>query len=238
MSSLALSLPPLAFRRVLWRFPEAWVWAVSIGCGILLLLPASTAAEGHHHGHPGPLELSRFLGHWIPMVFAMMVPLQTGQLRLVAQRSLWRRRHLAMALYLCGFVLPWAACGLIVWAGTQYLPIPPATWMVLAAAWQLTAYKRRALGACHRTRTLSPSGWPANRDCLLAGLLASRACLASCWLLMAACGAFAHGLLLMIGLTIFMWVERLADRPRQVVYATALLGLAGVMVLLQSGKHH
>ena len=233
--SATLSVP--ALRRRLWQFPEAWVWAIAIGSWMILVLPALMPVHGHHHGHHGALPLTDFLWHWLPMTLAMMAPLQAGQLRLIAHRSLWRRRHLARAIYLTSFTIPWVAFGPIVWAGSANLPLPPAIWLVLAAVWQVTPAKRWALRACHRTRPLAPTGWPANRDCLLSGLTASMACLTSCWVIMAACGALPQSLFLMLCLTVFMVVERLAHRPRLTSSALALLGLAAATAVLGATKY-
>ncbi len=44
-----------------------------------------------------------------------------------------------------------------------------AAGFIVAAAWQWTDVKRRALVACHSTVPLAPSGWRADRDAYLFG---------------------------------------------------------------------
>ncbi len=50
---------------------------------------------------------------WMLMVVAMMFPLVIGSVRTVAARSLWRRRHRAIAGFLTGYAGAWFLVGLV-----------------------------------------------------------------------------------------------------------------------------
>ena len=97
---------------------------------------------------------------------------------------------------------------------------PSAVWValafMLAAMWQTTDRRARALNACHRTWPLAPRGWRATRDCVLAGWATSTNCVAVCGPLMVACALLGHGplgLVVMVGATIVTVVERYSVRP-------------------------
>ena len=112
----------LAFtRRTLVRRPESWVYAVAAGAALVLLLSAAlpsgaASAHAHHHGASpnvaaGAGQLLAEWGGWMLMVLAMMLPVVAPDARRVAMRSLWHRRHRAMAWFLAGYLAVWAALG-------------------------------------------------------------------------------------------------------------------------------
>ena len=146
-------------RSFLWRRPEWWTIALSIVCWIFLILQPFASQLGHHHGHDAGTSYLQVL-HWQAMVAAMMLPLLIGQIRVVASRSLWRRRNWAIVLYLTGYLMPWFVYGAIAVSVLQYLrsPYTTAISLLIAALWQLTWWKRNGLIACHRTEPLAPSG--------------------------------------------------------------------------------
>ena len=187
----------------------------------------------HHHGgaaaaEPGVLPPTWSLDavHWSFMVLAMMLPLVLGPIRATARRSLWYRRDRAIGGFLVGYLGPWLLIGLFASApaaalsldGRSYLPALAALGFAVAAAWQLTPIRRRALWSCHRTAPLAPHGWRADRDCIRYGWEIGRSGLVSCWAMMDV--GF-------IGAT-----ERYATRPRRPVIAGALAGLALVYATL------
>jgi predicted metal-binding membrane protein len=153
------------------------------------------------------------MADWSLMVVAMMVPLVAASVRMVAARSLWRRRHRAVIAFLSSYVLLWSVVG---WfslsvvspliAGNSSLPATVA--LLVAAAWQMTAFKQRALMACHRTAPLAPRGWPATRDCVHYGVLSGLRCVASCWAMMLACALAHHSILVMAAASSVAWSER------------------------------
>ena len=112
------------------------------------------------------------------MVAAMMTPLAIAPIRATAARSLWRRRQLATIEYIVGFFALWVTVGAgflavcaIANGGSPSIGREAApTALGLAALWQLTSIKRRALNAHRRTRPLAPMTPRADRDCLLYGI--------------------------------------------------------------------
>lgn len=210
-----------ALTRVWVERPEALAYAASAACWAALLLawtaPAAPlfclAGAGLFSGLSFGLRsaLADFqwpfaLGHWLLMIGAMMVPMAAAALRVVALRSFRARRGRAIGLFLAGFVAIWfavaplylvAALAMQV-AGGGALLLPLGLALGLAAAWQASAGKQRALRLCHRTVPLPPTGWKADRACLRYGLDHGRFCLASCWALMLIPAAAGHHPALML----------------------------------------
>jgi predicted metal-binding membrane protein len=169
------------------------------------------------------------------MVVAMMVPLVSGSIRDTAARSLWARRHRAVVGFLAGYLAIWSLAGLAISAavaGVRWLNWNPAVPVVaafcIAAIWQLTPAKSRAIRTCHRTMPLAPLGWPADRDSLRFGWLIGVACVGSCWALMAACAATGHSVLGMALASCVCFAERYQFRPNQRVLAGVIAGFAAL----------
>lgn len=206
-------------RRFLWQHPAWWTVALA-GAGWVYLAVSWLDEHAAHRAHGPGLALL----HWLAMVAAMMLPLMWGHVSLIAERSLWRRRNRAIAVFLISYVGVWVLFGLpaaLVFGGGK--AAGAAVWLGLAAVWQVTRWKRAALRACHRTIPLAPAGWRADADCLRYGWNQARHCVTSCWVLMLACAAGQHAFWLMGGLTAFVVAERMADRPRQGRFAGVLL---------------
>jgi hypothetical protein len=239
-------LVPLC-RRLAWRHPEWWSLAASAAAWGLIVARASSAARGPSspHGHHGTAALSLH-SHpsgwwpaaldWLLMIMAMMLPLVVEPIRTAAARSLWARRHRAIAGFLLGYVTPWLllgalAGGLIAAVGLRQrtsLPVAAAIAFAVAAAWQLTPIKRRALRWCHRTVPLAPSGWRADRDCLHFGWTIGCRCVVSCGALMMACLLGGHGILAMTGVATVGAAERFLPRADPRIWGVAVVGLAAV----------
>jgi len=139
---------------------------------------------------------------WLLMVVAMMFPLVTAQVRQAAFHSLWSRRHRAIGVFLTGYMLPWLAFGALFIFVQGELPVDRRASVLIvailiAAAWQASPSKRRALSRCHRIMPLSPRGWRANWDCLRFGWRIGTACVCACWALMLVCAVSDHGILTM-----------------------------------------
>lgn len=200
------------------RTPAWWTMGLT-GAAWLYLLAAGMDPAGHDGPHPSGAAM-----HWLAMICAMMAPLVWGHVSLVAERSLWRRRHRAIALFLASYIATWAAYGALVTTalGSAAIPLQPALCLLAAALWQLTPWKLRALRRCHRSIPLAPSGGRADRDCLRYGWMTGGNCLLSCWALMLVCAAGRLSVWLMVGLTAFTVAERVADRPRRTRFAAAL----------------
>ena len=177
------------------------------------------------------------------MSVAMMAPLSLPAARHVGFNSIRRRRRRAMAVYFAVYLGIWVGFGALVLGlvelARQVLGLEGrvllAPLLLVAAAWQLTRWKRRALYACKRTVALPPVGFRADAGCARFGLKHGWRCLSSCWALMATAALVHHwGLVWMGVLTIFVVIEEmtLAGRRLRVPAAGALAGAAVVLVAL------
>jgi predicted metal-binding membrane protein len=256
VSAAALRWPALpaallaSLKRLTWRSPESWSLALSALAWVWLAARAASAADpafGAHAVHQpsgsadaGAATLAVRLADWSLMVVAMMVPLVAASVRMVAARSLWRRRHRAAITFLSSYVLVWSVVGwatlaaVTPWLGSVASPVAVTAALLFAAAWQTTSAKQRALMACHRTAPLAPNGWRATRDCAHYGLVAGLRCAASCWAMMLACALAHHSLLLMAVASVVGWVER-STRWGQRTTSAALGACALLHAVITSG---
>jgi predicted metal-binding membrane protein len=184
----------------------------------------------------GSMILGGGIEMWALMVVAMMVPSALPAVRHVSAGSLrWRRRR-AMVSFVFAYVGIWVAVGA---AGILVLRASPgldtelvaAVALALAAGWQLTGYKRRALSDCHRPSPLPPRGWRATAGVLRFAWRGGLACIRSCWALMLAM-ALARSMLIfwMVAITGIVTVEKLAAKPRQAARVSAVLLAIGAFL--------
>ena len=218
-----------ARERVAWRHPEWWVLAMSAAAWVVMAVPGTAAIPTSHHGHAAPSWLDASGGivsarDWLLMIVAMMFPLCIASIQATAARSLWRRRHRAIASWLIGYVAPWLMLGLVVSFSTATLwpsgPQPSgaivAVAFVVAAVWQGASLRARVVRRCHRTQPLAPSGWRATRDCMRYGWTTGIHCVVACGALMIACSLAGHGalgLFCMVAATFVGLAERYMIRP-------------------------
>lgn len=163
------------------------------------------------------------------MAVAMMVPPALPAVWHVAGNSFYWRRRRAVLEFVVVFLAVWVAYSVVVLgaisgSGATASPLAAAAALALAALWQLTPAKHRALQACHRTRPLPPKGWRATAGVADFGLHNGAACLASCWALMLTT-AFVGlpKLAWMAALTALITAERLSLKPRR---ASRRIGIA------------
>jgi predicted metal-binding membrane protein len=208
---------------------------------------AGTGGGGTSHAAASsalaPGDLVAGLPMWALMSVAMMVPPALPAVVHVAGRSLYWRRRRATLEFLAIFLAIWVAYGALVLAplrswGATASGYALAAALALAALWQLTPLKRRAMRACHRSRPLPPRGWRASAGVASFALRNGGACLASCWALMlAAAIAGPATLAWMAAATAAIVAERLQPRPRRTsrrvaaLLAAAALGVAGAAVV-------
>ncbi|HEX6582899.1 MAG TPA: DUF2182 domain-containing protein [Thermoleophilaceae bacterium] len=215
----------LALRRVTWSHPELAAAGVAAAAWTLLLVHAQ-----HPHG-PGEPYLGNLSG-WIVMVTAMMVPGALADVRLLALSSMWHRRQRTIALFLGSYVCLWIAFGVVA------IGLAPAAsvgvLLVLAAAWELTPWKWRAVRRCHLIETLPPRGARADAACARAGLRYGWRCTVSCWPPMLAMAAAGHqAVALMALLTVVVAAEKIVVRSARLrAPAAAALGAAALLVLM------
>jgi len=207
------------------------VWVCPLG-GTAHGLAGSAAAGAA----PGAAALAAGLPMWALMAAAMMLPTAIPAVRHVAVHSLYWRRRRATLEFVAVYTGLWALFSAFVLG--LLIPLAPASpalvlpvALAIAALWQLTPLKRRALRACHRPRALPPRGWRATAGVARFGLGNGAACLASCWAMMLTMAAAGSARLIwMAGLTALISVEKLNLKPmraaRRVGAALALAAVA------------
>jgi len=155
---------------------------------------------------------------WAAMLAAMLPLLIAVPVRDLRLGALKRSRNAMSLAFVVGYLLPWLAIfpvamvvvGLV--AGT---PMPLLTALVLAAAWQLSSWRRGCLARGHRRSRLRAFGLPALADAIRAGCGKGLWCVATCLPLMLV-PFLAPGwhLPLMMLASLFLAIERLLPVPR------------------------
>lgn len=223
-----------SLRRFTWQHPE-------LGLGLVALAAwAGLAALHPGHLHAAADGVAGLLGWWAAMVVAMMVPPALRMARWAGVNSTWQRRQRAVFLFAGSSLLVWLALGAAAAVvGTMPQVAGNRRWalggaMLLAAAWELTPHKRRALKACHRTIPLPATGRKADKAAVRLGLLYSRSCFRACWALMLPMVVAPHvSPVLMAGLTTVAAAEELVYKGYRLAPAAATFLLsAGLMVLV------
>jgi predicted metal-binding membrane protein len=239
---LQASRVPSAWRMRAWRHPEWWSLGLAALAWAAIVAGAASVHGSDAHGHAAHAGMAagtgfpwlREAGAWLLMVAAMMVPLVAGPVVTTAERSRWGRRDRAVAGFLAGYLGLWLAAGLLVLGGVAMTgadrwwrsPWAVAGGFALAAAWQVTPLKRRALRSCHRTVPLAPDGWRADLACVGYGGRIGRSCLASCWAPMLACLLAGHAVWAMAAVGAIGFAERARPRPNPWAHALVFLALA------------
>ena len=227
--------PLAALRERLQWHPEAWPLAMSAAAWLLLV--GQSRVPSPALAFCGKLPVAAAMSFYLAvpatlagaslMIAAMMLPLLVPTIRHVAFASLWRRRHRAVAGFLIGFGALWLVAAGLPLGIIAVLPVNlsrpevAGAAFAMAALWQLSPLKRRALSLCHRTIPLRPNGWRADWDCLRFGAIHARACIASCCAMMLAAGLAMDHLAVMAAVTAVAALERY--RPRRNHRAEALL---------------
>jgi predicted metal-binding membrane protein len=240
-----------SLRTFAWRHPEWWLLTICAVAWVMLAAGVAAApgwplciadVTGDFMGLWRRIEAAGLSGALGPpmtevalMVVAMMPPLVILPVRHAAFRSLWWRRHRAIAGVLVGYTSVWMLVGVAtVIANFALIGAQPdsdrsigALGLAVAAGWQLTPFKLRALAACNRSVPLVPNGWRADLSCLRYGLVLGRHCVASCWALMLCPFLAAHDLVLMVAVIAVAVAERYLRR-RLLGLTAACLALAAV----------
>jgi hypothetical protein len=214
---------------------------MALSAAAWLLIAASAIALADHATTHTTASFLPYARDWLLMVVAMMFPLSVGGIQATAARSLWRRRHRAIAWWLLGYLAPWSVLGFLLWliAATFFTPDQSAPGglvaLVFAAAalWHATSTRARAVSGCHRTQPLAPTGWRANYDCVRYGWATGTNCVVACGALMVACSLLGHGLgglLAMISVTSISLAERYMVRPDRRLLAAAV-GVHALMIV-------
>lgn len=195
--------------------------------------------DTQHSSHLHEQSLGGSLSHWALMWGAMMLPLTVPGFRHVVFSSFRFRQLRAGVIFVgvYGFIWMWFGV-VVILAWTLARPLAPRSVsdlalvivLLIAAMWQLTAVKRRAINACGVTIPLRPFGIQADATCAQFGILQGWECLKSCWALMFIMPIVGHtNLLWMLGISSIMFVERFARSRHRVRQVTAVaLGLVAL----------
>ena len=212
----------LAVRRVTWSHPELAAAAVAAGAWMVVVVHAQ-----HPHG-PGEPYLADLSG-WMVMVMATMLPGALADVRLVALSSMWSRRQRTVTLFLGSYVCVWIGFGVVAIGVAAEASV--GVLLALAAVWELTAWKWRAVRRCHLVEALPPHGARADAACARAGLRYGWRCVVSCWPLMLAMAAAGHqAVALMALMTVVVAAEKIVVRSAR-LRAPAAAALAGAALL-------
>jgi predicted metal-binding membrane protein len=190
--------------------------------------------------------LGWFLGVWVVMMGAMMFPSVAPTVALHA--SMTRRRgRTSSVLFVAGYLITWAAAGLVAFAIIALLGraagdvlawdragrwVAGAT-LVVAAVYELTPLKDVCLGKCRSPLGLLLSSWrDGPRGALRMGARNGAWCVGCCWALMAS--LFALGVMSVVWMAVvagLIAVEKTLPWRRVATYGTAalLLALGGLL---------
>jgi predicted metal-binding membrane protein len=229
----------------------AWV-------SLLVAQATGAAAALHHHeliedGPPLAVAIPLFLGGWLVMVAAMMLPASLPTMRDIEATSRHRSRPVLVEVrFLAGFGLVWAVFGLAAFLGdiAVHRLVDATPWiaehpylietgiLTLAGAYQFGPHKRQALhefrdvAGLVSTATAASSAPPSVSAARL-GLRHGLACLGSSWALMLVMfGEGFGGLGWMVALTAVMIGEsngRHGDRTARIAGIALLLAALSVL---------
>ena len=188
--------------------------------------------------------LAPFLGTWTVMMAAMMLPSATPMILLHRLGADGRvRTQLWSAAFVAGYLVVWAAVGIVVWgasiaASTIVMPeqraVAVAAILLLAGIYQFTPLKSTCLRACRTPADFLLTHWHRGlAGQLRLGIEHGLYCLGCCWALMALfVGVGAMSLVWAVGIAIVVLIEKV--RPEGVAFgriAGALLIVAAAIVL-------
>jgi predicted metal-binding membrane protein len=191
--------------------------------------------------------LGWFLGVWVVMMAAMMFPSVAPTVALYS-RMTRRRSPLSPLLFTAGYLLTWAAAGLVAFglltvldrlAGDVLAWDRAGRWvagvtLVVAAVYELTPLKDVCLGKCRSPLGFLLGSWREGRlGALRMGAGNGAWCVGCCWALMAS--LFALGVMSLVWMAVvagLIAVEKTLPWRRVATYGTAaLLLVLGVLVL-------
>jgi predicted metal-binding membrane protein len=188
-----------------------------------------------------------FLGVWVVMMAAMMLPSVAPTVALYA-RMARRRAPAAPLVFTAGYVVTWTAAGLLAYGvfdvlrsllGSELSWENGGRWLaggtlVVAAAYELTPLKNVCLGKCRSPLGFLLGSWRDGlRGAFQMGARHGAWCVGCCWALMAA--LFALGVMSLAWMAFvaaLIALEKTVPARRSVTYATAgLLLLLGVVLV-------
>jgi predicted metal-binding membrane protein len=236
-------------------------WASTIYQAQAMPIEATMALGAHHpmsHA-PGsifsPVPFLIFLGAWIVMMTAMMLPSAAPMVMTYAavsqQRGSSRPTHMPTGLFVLGYLLAWGSSGLLAYAVSALASLAVMTTpglqadaplfggmvLILAGAYQFSALKAKCLSYCRTPLGYILSHWRAGyRGALRMGLHHGLYCIGCCWALMAI--MFVVGIMnlaWMALLALFMFIEKASARGEIVgKIVGALLIIVGMVMAASS----
>ncbi len=190
--------------------------------------------------------LGWFLGVWVVMMAAMMLPSVAPTVALYS-RMTRQRSPLSPLLFTAGYLITWAGAGLVAFALAAVLGRIPGdvlawdhagrwvagTTLVAAAVYELTPLKDVCLGKCTSPLGFLLGSWrDGRRGALRMGAKHGAWCVGCCWALMAS--LFALGVMSLTWMAVvagLIAVEKTLPWRRVATYGTAVLLLTlGVLV--------
>lgn len=161
---------------------------------------------------------------WLVMLLAMMPLLLVGPMFTLWQRSLPRRRPLALLAFLLGYVAAWSVAGVVLTLASVGLKmlagdrlwLATALALLVALLWQATPLKQRSLNRCHASPRIATFGWQMARDCLGYGMTKGGWCILACWPAMLLPMLVQQGHLLVMLLCMLWLVHERQRMPRPV----------------------
>lgn len=188
-----------------------------------------------------------FLGMWVVMMAAMMLPSVASTVVLYSRMTRDRSAVLAW-MFVGGYLVTWAVAGLAAFAvgvGGSAVAGTSLEWnhggrvlagltLLGAAGYQLSPLKDRCLGKCRSPLGMLLGSWRNGEPgALLMGIKNGAWCVGCCWALMAS--LFALGVMSVLWMAVIggmIAIEKTVPWEKPATYGTAIVLLAlGVMVL-------
>jgi predicted metal-binding membrane protein len=191
--------------------------------------------------------LGWFLGVWVVMMAAMMLPSVAPTVALYSRMA---RSHSALApfAFVVGYLVTWTGIGLLVFmiglagrrVGGDVLAWHRAgRWaagatLLVAAAYELTPFKQAYLGKCRSPLRFLPGGWREGRSgAVQMGIRHGAWCVGCCWALMAS--LFALGIMSVAWMALtggLIAIEKALPWRRVATYGVAAVLVALGLLLL------
>lgn len=229
-----------------------------VAWGALWFLDGPSHGFSHqHHHHPvhstgqGSLALLLFVGGWVLMTLAMMLP--TSLPVLFVFSSITRQRSnqaLLLALVITGYLLVWTLFGGIVYFSTfvlqslatanswlvNYSWVSAPVLLLVAGVFQFTPLKYQCLEKCRSPLSFVMGHWTGRRDRLQAlrlGVDHGVFCVGCCWALMLLMFVVGIGSLMwMMILAVVMGIEKNASWGRRLSAPLGIVLLLTAVTLL------
>jgi predicted metal-binding membrane protein len=212
-----------------------WLWSQDRALA-LCVAPRGTLLDGilaEIAAGFATIDPVRWAGEWALMIAAMMFPLLVPMIGHVAAKSFADRRERSVALFIAGYALTWAIAAaaasvalVAVRAGFSSVGLASSAGLIgcaLAALWQLSPAKARAVNRCHGTVALRPFGAAADRDAVRFGVLHGTRCVRACLPTMVLPLAGGLGIGAMAVIFAILLAERARHTPQYGLSAMALL---------------